>query len=101
MKILKESYGMDLSDIPEIRSIKYSQTKYAYNPPGINNMKSFIKALEEVGLDKFKIRTTRFPLSQRDIKDEWMDLHKNGWSITTCYDSSLDGFNEVVVCKKI
>lgn len=101
MKILKESYGMDLSDIPEIKSISYSQDRNIHKMPGISNMKSFIKSLEDVGLDKFKIRTTRFPLSQRDIKDEWMDLHKNGWSITTCYDSSLDGFNEVVVCKKI
>lgn len=100
MKILKEYYEVDLSHIPEIKSISYSQTKQSLLP-GVPNMKLFIKSLEDVGLDKFKVRSTRFPLSRGDIQDEWLGFKKNGWSISVCYDTSLDGFNEVVICKKI
>lgn len=97
---LNESFGKDYSDIPEIKSINYKE-RINNGLPGISNMKAFIKALEEVGEPKFKIRTSRFPLSHGDIKDEWMSIKKNGWSISQTWDSSLSGFNEVYICKKL
>lgn len=97
---LNESFGKDYSDIPEIKSINYKE-RINNGLPGISNMKAFIKALEEVGEPKFKIRSSRFPLSHGDIKDEWMDIKRHGWSISQTWDSSLSGFNEVYICKKL
>ena len=92
---------IDYSDIPEIKSINYKQNK-SNMMPGISNMSKFISALNDVGYDKFKIRSSRFPLSQADVKDEWIDIKRNGWSVGLSYDSSLNGFNnEVYICTKL
>lgn len=97
---LEEAFGKDYSDIPEIKSINYRNNK-SNMLPGISNMKAFIQALEEVGEPIFKIRSSRFPLSHGDIKDEWVDIKRNGWSVGKTWDSSLSGFNEVYICKKL
>lgn len=91
---------IDYSDIPEIKSINYKQNK-SNMMPGISNMSKFISALNGVGYDKFKIRSSRFPLSQADVKDEWIDIKRNGWLVGLSYDSSLNGFNEVYICTKL
>lgn len=96
---LEEGLEKDYSDIPEVKSINYSNEKLNLLP-GVVDMKAFIKALEEVGEPIFKVRTTRFPLSLEDVKDEQMVFNKAGWSIGRSWDSSLSGFNEVYICKK-
>jgi len=65
-------------------------------------VKTLDKITEYYG-PKFKIRSTKFGrnISWGDIKDEWMSLRRNGWSISQDYDDSLPGFNEVYICSKI
>lgn len=96
---LNESLGADYSNVPEVTTIKYNNG-VRRGLPGITNMTAFISALEEIGKPEFKIRTSRFPLSKADIKDEWMALQRNGWSISQTWDSSLPGFNEIYICQK-
>ena len=96
---LNESLGADYSNVPEVTSINYNNG-VRRGLPGITNMTAFITALEEVGKPEFKIRTSRFPLSRADIKDEWMSLQRNGWSISQTWDSSLPGFGEIYICQK-
>ena len=96
---LEEGLEKDYSDIPEVKSINYDNEKLNLLP-GVVDMKAFIKALEEVGEPVFKVRTTRFPLSLEDVKDEQMAFNEAGWSIGRSWDSSLSGFNEVYICKK-
>ena len=71
--------------------------------PGIINEKEFVKVLDGVGKDKFKVRTNRFGtnISDADIKDSWMSLKRKGWNIGKAWDSSLPGFNEIYVCEKV
>lgn len=88
------------SDITEVKHINYSQPRDAHIPSGIWHIKKFVSALEEIGKPIFKIRTSRFPLSNSDISDAWMDLNEYGWSIRLAIDESMIGFNEVYICKK-
>ena len=98
---LDEALGQDYSDIPEIKSLNYSQNRDANNVPGINSVSRFISAIEEVGEPIFKIRSSRMPISEGDIKDGWMDIKRRGWSVKKDWDTSLSGFNEVYICKKL
>lgn len=98
---LNEELGQDYSALPEIKQLNYGQDRSAHRMPGISNIRTFIKALENVGKDEFKIRTTRMPLSNGDIRDAWLDLKKYGWSVSRDWDTSMTGFNEVYICKKI
>ena len=92
---------LDLSEVEEIKSIPF-ENKRTNNLRGLFSVDSFVFALNKVGLDKFKIRTSRLKnVSNSDIKDAWMDLKKKGWSVSTERDNSLDGFNEVYVFEKI
>ena len=95
--LLKESLGEDYSDVPEIKELKYRNPRAnsMYSLPGIYNMKGFVKALEDTGFEKFKIRASRCPVSQADLQDSWMDLNRYGWSWSRAWDSSLPGFNEI------
>ncbi len=93
--------SMDLSDVEEVKEIKFKNDR-VNNLRGIFSNILFIDALNEVGLDKFKIRTSRLKnVSQGDIKDSWYDLKRNGWSVSIERDDSLNGFNEVYVFEKI
>lgn len=100
---LKEAYfEKDLSDIPLVDRLNFVNNK-RNSMPNISSMKDFISALNGIGLDEFKVRSNRFGsnLSEADLKDAWMDIRRNGWSVSRCIDNSLDGFNEVYLCKKI
>ena len=101
--ILRESYGEDYSDIPEVKGLNYREPAPrwgGYSMPGINNIRQFVKALEDTGYDEFKIRSSRCPVSEADLKDSWIDLHKYGWSYSRTWDTSLDGFNEIYLFSK-
>lgn len=98
---LNEELGQDYSALPEIKQLNYRQNGSAHRMPGIDNIRAFIKALENVGEDRFKIRTTRMPLSNGDIRDEWLGLMNRGWRVYRDWDTSMSGFNEVYVCEKI
>lgn len=100
-KELDEATG-DYSGIPLIDRIDF-RNKKVNGMPGIYPTKDFVKALNDVGEDFFKVRTTKFGsnLSDADLNDEWMTLKRYGWSIQRVNDSSLEGFNEVYLCKKI
>ena len=69
--------------------------------PGITNQNELVKALNSVGLDKFKVRVNRVGFSEADRKDSWMDMKRKGWSIDHAWDSSLDGFNEIYIFTKV
>ena len=99
---IEEGLEKDYSDIELIDRFDF-ENKGARGLPGINNIKGFIDALNKVGKDEFKCRTTTFGknISDNDIKDAWMDINRNGWSIGRAWDSSLSGFNEIYICKKI
>lgn len=96
-----ESLNEDLSEIKEIKQLDFSNNR-VNNLRGIFSTKSFVDTLNKVGLDKFKIRTSRLRnISNGDIKDAWYDLKKNGWVVSIKRDPSLSGFNEVYVFEKI
>ena len=100
---LKEAYfEKDLSDIPLVDRLNFVNNK-RNSMPNISSMKDFIGVLNGIGLDEFKVRSNRFGsnLSEADLKDAWMDIRRNGWSVSRCIDNSLDGFNEVYLCRKI
>lgn len=98
---LNEAYGEDLSDIQEIKQLDFVNRR-VNNLRGIFSVKDFVNALNSVGLDSFKIRTSRLKnISSGDLKDAWYSLKKNGWTMSISHDSSLDGFNEVYVFSKI
>lgn len=88
----------NLSDIELVDRLNFKNRRSSL--PGINNMKEFISALEEVGKNKFKVRSNKTGFSESDMKDSWMAINRKGWSIYKAWDSSLDGFNEVYVFEK-
>ena len=101
--LLRESYGEDYSDIPEVKTLNYRKPASrwgGYSMPGINNIKQFAGALEDTGYDKFKIIASRCPVSLGDLKDSWMDLGRYGWSYSRTWDSSMSGFNEIYIFSK-
>lgn len=100
--LLKESLGQDYSYIPEVKSLGYKEPvrRSGFFLPGITYMKQFVKALEDTGYNKFKIRSSRCPVSEADLKDSWMDLHRHGWDWSKDWDTSLEGFNEVYIFNK-
>ena len=93
--------GKDYSHIHEVKEINYKRQEERLGWLGVANMKTFIKALESVGEPVFKIRTTRFPVSNADLKDSWLEIKENGWHITLTWDTSMSGFNEIYLCEKL
>ena len=89
--------GKDYSDIIEVKSINYEKEVGLF----ICDITAFVSALESVGKPIFKIRTSRFPVCEYDIKDAWMDLKRSGWHITKTWDTSMSGFNEIYLCEKL
>lgn len=98
--LLKEKLGQDYSDIPEVRSLEYSEPPRRNFLPGIRSIKGFVNALEKTGYNKFKIRATRCPVSLGDLKDSWIDLANYGWNWSRDWDNSMPGFNEVDIFYK-
>lgn len=98
--ILRENYGEDYSDIPEVKGIDYKEPPRYNMMPGIRNVRGFVAGLEKTGYDEFKIRASRCPVSLGDLKDSWMDLGRYGWSYNRTWDSSISGFNEVYIFSK-
>ena len=103
---VKESLeeSANYSNIPLVDSLSYYNNKLN-RLPGLD-VAELVKTLDKIAEyfgPKFKIRSTKFGrnISWGDIKDEWMSLRRNGWSISQDYDSSLPGFNEVYICSKI
>lgn len=100
-KGFNESLNEDLSSVKEIKQLDFTNNR-VNNLRGIFSTKSFVKALNDVGLNKFKIRTSRLKnISTGDLKDAWYDLKRNGWIMSIERDPSLSGFNEVYVFEKI
>ena len=99
---VEEKYGTDYSDIPLIDKFDFYNKK-SNRVPGIVQIDKFIQALNDVGINKFKVRTSKFGtnISHADIKDSHLDIRKSGWSIQKDWDSSLNGFAEVYICKKL
>jgi len=100
-ELIGESLTEGYEDIPLIDRIDFENKSKWY--PSIIPFNDFIDALNKVGKDVFKVRTTKFGknLSNADLTDEWMNIKKNGWSIQLANDSSLPGFKEVYICRKI
>lgn len=98
---IKEGY----TDIPLIDRINFVNPKHSM--PGIYATTKLAaeldKIAEEIGLTKFKVRSTKFGtnVSNADIKDSFYDMKKKGWYIYKDIDDSLSGFNEVYVCSKV
>lgn len=99
--LLRENLDNDYSNIPEVKALNYVVRGNGYSMPGINNIKQFVKALEDTGYDEFKIRTSRCPISNEDLKDSWLDLKKLGWGGSKTWDTSLSGFNEIFLFSRI
>lgn len=102
IKVLNETLGQDYSNIPLIDNFNFINKK-SNMLPGIIPFNKFIDTLNNVGYDEFKVRTSQFGrnISLSDINDEWLNIKRNGWSIIRDWDTSISGFNEVYICKKI
>lgn len=98
--LLRENLGQDYSDIPEVRSLEYSEPRWRGLLPGIRGIRGFVTALEKTGYNKFKIKTTRCPVSLGDLKDSRTDLVDYGWNWIRDWDNSMPGFNEVDIFYK-
>lgn len=106
---LKEGLGRDYSNIPEVTEFNFVNKMHDKSGllPGIIPMRGFIRTLEQMAAKVgpvFKIRKSRFGkyISDADIKDERGDIEKDyGWSITGDWDTSMSGYNEVWICKKL
>jgi len=98
---LNESLGDDYSNIELIDNFEF-ENQMKNGLPGIYPLNKFINALNNIGKDKFKCRTTRFGknISLADIQDENFSLDRNGWTIFRDWDTSLKGFDEVYICIK-
>ena len=90
---LREALGSDYSHIEEIKSINYNQDKDNMLP--YLDCAAFTQALEETGLDAFKIRTTRLNgVSNEDLRDEFGGKEMQPWKYFKDWDNSVEGFNE-------
>ena len=94
-----ENFGKDYSGILMVDQLDYVNNMPGLLP-GISDIRKFVAALNNTGLNRFKMRSTHCPVSDTDLKDEWMALRKYGWSAYQDWDSSLNGFNEVIIFTK-
>lgn len=97
-KGLRESLGSDYSHIPSIEAINYTNPT-GPRMPGLNERK-FKKALEEIGLDAFKIRSSQLrSVSHADLRDAFATWYLEDnpmypWKFFKDWDTSEKGFNE-------
>ena len=92
---LKEALGQDYSHIPTIDSLDYMQPRRNGNMTPYLDTKKFKSALDAIGKDAFKIRSSRLRgVSEADLKDEFGGSGMNPWNFFKDFDSSADGFNE-------
>ena len=92
---LKEALGQDYSYIPTIDSLDYMQPHRNGDMTPYLDTKKFKSALDAVGEDAFKIRSSRLRgVSEADLKDEFGGNDMQPWNFFKDFDSSADGFNE-------
>ena len=86
---LDEALGKDYSHIPEVKQINYSNNKNGNLLPYLD-CNAFKAALEETGLEAFKIKSARLKgVSLGDLKDEFGGRGMQPWKWTHDFDSSV------------
>lgn len=86
---MNEALGRDYSHIPEVKQINYSNNKNGNLLPYLD-CNAFKAALEETGLQAFKIKSARLKgVSLGDLKDEFGGRGMQPWKWTHDFDSSI------------
>lgn len=86
---INEALGRDYSHIPEVKQINYSNNKNGNLLPYLN-CNRFKAALEETGLEAFKIKSARLRnVSLADLKDEFGGRGMEPWRWRRDFDSSV------------
>lgn len=86
---INEALGRDYSHIPEVKQINYSNNKNGNLLPYLN-CNRFKAALEETGLEAFKIKSARLRnVSLADLKDEFGGRGMEPWRWRHDFDSSV------------
>ena len=86
---LNEALGRDYSHIPEVEKINYSNNKNGNLLPYLD-CNAFKAALEEIGLEAFKIKSARLKgVSKADLKDEFGGRGMAPWKWINDFDSSV------------
>lgn len=86
---MNEALGRDYSHIPEVKQINYSNNKHGNLLPYLD-CNAFKAALEEVGLEAFKIKSARLKgVSKADLKDEFGGNGMAPWKWINDFDSSV------------
>ena len=86
---INEALGRDYSHIPEVKQINYSNNKNGNLLPYLD-CNRFKTALEETGLEAFKIKSARLKgVSLADLEDEFGGRGMQPWKWTHDFDSSI------------
>lgn len=86
---INEALGRDYSHIPEVKQINYSNNKNGNLLPYLD-CNAFKAALEETGLEAFKIKSARLRnISLADLRDEFGGRGMQPWKWTHDFDSSI------------